>query len=176
MSQAGMSRINRIGMPIYSLCRSLSCEQLLATYAFGSREACKYMIQFVGPRLAFSNHIPVELLVGPAAPHSLPASPRMRYPVEAFTTPNPAYASTSTLERDLEELLLETSMHKLVQKEMTLLKGLELTKDRPVRLLTGFFEQGIITGLATMGAPTLFVTGIMVYYSLSRLVLPMLRR
>ncbi|KAF2139364.1 uncharacterized protein K452DRAFT_337527 [Aplosporella prunicola CBS 121167] len=46
-------------------------ELLLASYIFAMPTSAKYLGQFIGSQATFVNHIPLELLVGPAAPAEL---------------------------------------------------------------------------------------------------------
>lgn len=63
----------------------------LATYHFGSGYVGKYLAQFIDARISLVNHIPRELLVGPAHPAGYAVDPLSRYNVEMFTLPRPTF-------------------------------------------------------------------------------------
>lgn len=44
------------------LANGLTSDALLATYAFGDRKTCKYILQFVDSDVGFANTIPTEVL------------------------------------------------------------------------------------------------------------------
>jgi hypothetical protein len=148
---------------------------LLAAYVFGATDTCKYVAQFIASRSAFVNHIPLDLLVGPAAPLGIPTSPAMRYPVTAFSTPRPAYSNMSTVALELESVLSEKNSQVLARKKPQLLKKLQFPSDRPIKHMIGFFEQGILVGLGTVAAPILLALGTAGYLGITRVLLPRMR-
>lgn len=63
----------------------------LAAYHFGNGHVGKYLAQFIDARISLVNHIPRELLVGPAHPAGCAVDPLWRYDVDMFTLPRPAF-------------------------------------------------------------------------------------
>jgi hypothetical protein len=63
----------------------------LAAYHFGNPQVGKYLAQFVDARVSFVNHVPRELLVGPAHPTSHAVDLSTRYSVDMFTLARPAF-------------------------------------------------------------------------------------
>lgn len=72
----------------------------LAAYHFGNPQTCKYLAQFVDARVSFVNHVPRELLIGPARPVTQNVDSLAVYTVEMFSLSRPALIqpSTSSLE------------------------------------------------------------------------------
>ncbi|CAK7233785.1 hypothetical protein SBRCBS47491_008729 [Sporothrix bragantina] len=160
-----------------NLADSLSAEAppALATYVFGAPASCKYLSQFIASHATFVNHIPREMLIGPAAPMHIPVSPSVRYPVNAFTTPRPAFFNKSTVTHELEGILADGSRQAILQKQLELMKKLEVPPDRPVKQMIGFFEQGILVGLGTVATPILLALGTAGYLGVTRVLLPKVR-
>ncbi|GAM87652.1 hypothetical protein ANO11243_056790 [Dothideomycetidae sp. 11243] len=63
----------------------------LAGYFFGTPATGKYLSQFIPSQVSFINHIPPEILVGPAFPYGHAVDPHDRYPAALFTVPSPAF-------------------------------------------------------------------------------------
>ncbi|KAK0741126.1 hypothetical protein B0T18DRAFT_472524 [Schizothecium vesticola] len=82
---------------------------LLAGYFFASNDSAKYLSQFLPCHLSAINHIPTQLLVGPAASLAHASDPLYRYNPDMFTEPRPQFVPptappTATL-RAVEEVL-----------------------------------------------------------------------
>lgn len=125
--------------------------------------------------MSFANHIHTQFLVGPAVPNSVAPSDILRYPINAFTTPNPRYARRPPLAVELQRLLSTGRGTGTLAEAARMLKEQELEKDRPVRHTVGFFEQGFFTGLGVASLVATFGLGIFGYYGVYRWLLPLMR-
>ncbi|CAK7234545.1 hypothetical protein SCUCBS95973_008972 [Sporothrix curviconia] len=147
----------------------------LAAYVFGAPSNCKYLSQFILSQVAFANHVPLDMLVGPPAPLNVPMTPFTRYPVSAFTILRPVFYNKSRVAQESESFLSEDNPHVLAQKQLKFTGKLELPSERPVKHMIGFFEQGILVGLATAATPILLTLGTVGYIGVSRFLLPRIR-
>ncbi|MCJ1472608.1 hypothetical protein MMC13_001257 [Lambiella insularis] len=68
-----------------------SGEKSLALYVFAGPSPAKYLAQFIPAGTSFVNHIPGDMLVGPASPLDLPISTAVRYTRAMFETPSPQF-------------------------------------------------------------------------------------
>ncbi|KAF4414651.1 aldehyde dehydrogenase [Fusarium acutatum] len=73
------------------LAQQQSGSPALATYLFANPETAKYLSQFIEGAATFVNHVPTELLLGPAFPHTKPVDLKFRYPRDVLTLPRPQY-------------------------------------------------------------------------------------
>ncbi|TGO69076.1 hypothetical protein BELL_0791g00030 [Botrytis elliptica] len=65
---------------------------LLALYIFSDLSTAKFLAQHFNASTSYVNHIPLHLLVGPAAPSTpLPIPAFHKYSVEMFSSPCPQY-------------------------------------------------------------------------------------
>lgn len=62
-----------------------------AGFYFTSPAAGKYLSQFIPAQASFINHVPPQILVGPAFVQGYTADPLDRYATDMFTVPAPAY-------------------------------------------------------------------------------------
>ncbi|KAK8210515.1 Aldehyde/histidinol dehydrogenase [Phyllosticta capitalensis] len=134
----------------------------LAAYLFADPASAKYLAQFLRTRATYTNHVPYELLLGPAlpvvaaAPPSTSASP---YPPSLFTTPHPDFAVPSPLSASLSTILAPTT--KTASTSSSPLNVLArdatapLPPNRKYKKGVGFFEQGILIGLGLTAGPIL---------------------
>ncbi|RMD44991.1 hypothetical protein DV735_g76, partial [Chaetothyriales sp. CBS 134920] len=130
---------------------------LLALYIFADLKAAKYLSQFISADLSLTNHIPPQLLVGPAAPLQYPVSISGRYTNEMFSSPSPELVVPTEKDR----LWARYLDGQISPQEADKVKA-ELTKPlgdigEPEGKATGFFEQGFHLGL---GVEVLAITGI----------------
>ncbi|KAL4892402.1 Aldehyde/histidinol dehydrogenase [Aspergillus ambiguus] len=121
---------------------------LTATYAFAIPSAAKYLTQFIDSHISWVNHVPLDMLIGPALPTNSVLS-RTRYTTEVLQVPRPQYITESS-QADLVKAVLNPSK-KGQDAWKEALSPLPPTKQR-AGFHIGFFEQGIITG----GLITLF--------------------
>ena len=121
----------------------------LAAYHFGSAATGKYLSQFIEAQHTFINHVPHNLLIGPALPLSTTASdPRQRYPTTLFSVPRPVYINgpkTGTPKASAE----------LIAEATTPLKRFKRHPGGGV----GFFEQGFLINAGIVVVSTLTCTG-----------------
>ncbi|KAK4986145.1 hypothetical protein LTR50_005517 [Elasticomyces elasticus] len=142
-----------------------SYDTLLATYVFANLPSAKYLAQFINARVAFVNHVPTELLVGPASPLNEAVNPSLRYPTTLFSVPRPQYATAPQRSALLAEVLRSGSA-KEIQRLPAALKAEELgAVKRPMGGGIGYFEQGILTGLGMVLTPTLAAMGVLGWYA-----------
>ncbi|KAK5657297.1 hypothetical protein OQA88_3359 [Cercophora sp. LCS_1] len=86
---------------------------LLAGYFFAEPGAAKYLAQFMDCQASFVNHIPTQLLVGPAAPKGHALDLLWRYNPDMFTVPRPQFVpSPAPIEaaRLVDELLAKDAI------------------------------------------------------------------
>lgn len=103
----------------------------LAAYHFGNAQVSKYLAQFVDARASFVNHVPRELLVGPAHPASHVIDVAARYTVDMFSLARPAFTKSSPTSSELAAALSSansTAARKLLEQA---LQPLKITKRMP---------------------------------------------
>lgn len=108
---------------------------------------------------------------GPIAPDANPPNPATYglYDTELFTVPRPKYVAGSKTSERLGALLGNPSPQHIEALVAEAAGELSDTK-RPKRLVKlGFFEQGIVTGLALVLTTALGCTGVAGYYLASYL-------
>lgn len=91
----------------------------LAAYHFGNPATGKYLAQFVDAAISLVNHIPRELLVGPAFPAGHPIDLSNKYPVDLFSRARPAFINPSKTTRDLSVALSskdKSAAHKILEQ------------------------------------------------------------
>ncbi|KAE8154444.1 aldehyde dehydrogenase PutA [Aspergillus avenaceus] len=129
-----------------------------ATYTFASPAAAKYVSESIDAHTAWINHVPFEMLVGPAIPANFPINPSTRYTRESFEVSRPQVVvkSANTI-LTMKVLDKEASRLKYIQEVFS---PLPAVRQRPGHSI-GFFEQGIITG-GLLGLTSLitFVSGV----------------
>ncbi|KAF2158259.1 hypothetical protein K461DRAFT_265028 [Myriangium duriaei CBS 260.36] len=126
---------------------SISDEPLLASFIFAAPRASKYLSQFVISDCSFTNHIPAQLLVGPAAPTSHPILVDTRLPSLFFSRPSPEFLTQSLIDRDSARLL-DTNAPVVLEKLKAEARSPLPKSDEPDNRGIGFFEQGILTDIA----------------------------
>jgi hypothetical protein len=100
----------------------------LAAYHFGNPQVGKYLAQFVDARVSFVNHIPRELLVGPAHPASHTVEPSTRYTVDMFTLPRPAFIQPTTTSTELAGIMAAanaSTAQKFLEQALSPLKAMK---------------------------------------------------
>lgn len=145
-------------------------QTLLAAYHFGTPPTAKYLSQFVPADASFANHIPVRLLLGPAAPSCHPLDIEKRYTTVHFTRASPAYI---TLPPASPPGLLTTAR---AAKESCRAAAALLTHatqeikegKRAEHVAFGYFEKSIFIGLSVVGIPLITGVGISLFYGLRR--------
>ncbi|KAL4927329.1 uncharacterized protein BDV17DRAFT_267407 [Aspergillus undulatus] len=129
-------------------------DTLAATYAFAEPTSAKYLTQFIDSHVSYINHVPLEMLIGPALPTNPPPSGctnrSVRYDTSLFELPRPQFVSEtssgSLVRRILEEKPGSTSKGSSATEVWNeVVKPLPSTGQKNGPRI-GFFEQGIITG------------------------------
>lgn len=126
----------------------------LAAYHFGNLATGKYLSQFIDAEVSFINHVPREILVGPAAPSGYPLQLSNRYPFDLFTVSRPAYVHCTESSASLLKVLRGesgTSAQKLLVDAATPLAEYKRHPGGGV----GFFEQGFLINAGMIVASTL---------------------
>lgn len=137
---------------------------LLASYVFAAPGSANYLSQFIYSRTAFINHIPTEILVGPAAPLNHPTKSVPRYPVTLFSQPRPHYLTPPPESALLGTLLRATDPKVLRQLEERDVAALPKGKERPLGGGLGFFEQGFVAGAIVVLTPVVVGIGALSVY------------
>ncbi|KAL4975279.1 Aldehyde/histidinol dehydrogenase [Aspergillus desertorum] len=141
-------------------------EPLAATYAFADAPSAKYLTQFIDAHISFVNHVPVDLLIGPAFPVSThPAADRStRYNAAAFQVPRPQFVTESSSTTLTRTVLDRPTSAEAVKVWDDAVKPLPPTGQKAGRRI-GFFEQGILTGVGITLISAIGVVGAVGYYS-----------
>lgn len=139
-------------------------EPCLAAYHFANAASAKYLSQFVDSEVSFINHVPREILVGPAFPTTHAVDPSRRYPVSLFTKPRPAFVSPqSSNSVQLVSALTSpsnSSAKALLQEAMTPLVAMKRSEGGGV----GFFEQGFLMNASLVLVTVLSISGGSAYW------------
>ncbi|PYI19517.1 aldehyde dehydrogenase PutA [Aspergillus violaceofuscus CBS 115571] len=117
---------------------------LAATYAFAAPASAKYLTQFIDSYISWVNHVPTDMLIGPAYPTNLTPSPDTRYSTLSLQVPRPQLI-TPTSNAALTQTVLSTKNSHWNQVWTENLAPLPAIGQRAGKKI-GFFEQGIITG------------------------------
>ncbi|KAF1816421.1 hypothetical protein P152DRAFT_428480 [Eremomyces bilateralis CBS 781.70] len=135
--------------------RYVLSESPIACFAFASAQAAKYICQYVRSDIGFVNHIPFELLVGPAAPINRPFSLESRYCPSFFSKPTPRFVKSSAQSILFQAAVLESNEVAISRILEGAVEKLPEPK-RPKRLIPrGFFEEGVRTGAIVVFSPLL---------------------
>ncbi|KAK4942426.1 hypothetical protein LTR10_017873 [Elasticomyces elasticus] len=138
-------------------------ETHLAAYLFSDLPTSKYLSQFIRSRTSFANHVPTDLLIGPAAPAGFATSMQPRYTKDMFSRPSPEQVSISPQHDLLVRFLEANSRESQSQTENELTQPLP-PMNEPSRNAMGFFEQGLVTGGVLGLASILTAVTVMVRY------------
>jgi hypothetical protein len=141
-------------------------EALAATYAFADPPSAKYLTQYIEAHISLINHLPVDLLIGPAYPITtqLPADRSTRYNAASFLVPHPQFVTESASSTLLRSVLDKPTSAEAVKVWDDALKPLPPTGQRSGKRI-GFFEQGILTGVGITLFSVIGVVGAVGYYS-----------
>ncbi|KAI5917315.1 Aldehyde/histidinol dehydrogenase [Camillea tinctor] len=119
---------------------------LLAGYFFGDAGSAKYMAQHLPCHVSCLNHIPVQLLVGPAAPITHDPDIKHRYNANMFSVARPQYVERPTgAFTNAEKLLQGVKGISTSRIRALAVKPLKPT-GQPSNWALGFFEQGFFVG------------------------------
>jgi hypothetical protein len=109
----------------------------LAAYHFGSPQVGKYLAQFVDARVSFVNHIPRDLLVGPARPVTQAVDASATYTVEMFSLARPAFIAPSSSSSEIAAALSSaTGSRKLLEQALSPLKAMKRNPGGGVGMLS----------------------------------------
>jgi hypothetical protein len=98
----------------------------LAAYHFGNASVGKYLAQFVDARVSSVNHIPRDLLVGPARPVTEVGNASATYIVEMFSLARPAFITPSTSSSEIAAAMSSaTGSRKLLESALSPLKAMK---------------------------------------------------
>ncbi|PYI05112.1 hypothetical protein BO78DRAFT_419971 [Aspergillus sclerotiicarbonarius CBS 121057] len=133
--------------------------EYLVAYHFADPAAGKFLSQQINSHWSFINHIPVQLLVGPALPLKQgPFSPNLRYTKEMLSKLRP-----EVILPDQGSIVGLEDLHNPTSSKLQLLRQRET---QPLREMgqgpgtaIGFFEQGIILGALVIVLPVVSVVG-----------------
>nr|OQO17170.1 hypothetical protein B0A51_15374 [Rachicladosporium sp. CCFEE 5018] len=158
---------------------SVSETTYLASYIFANPPTAKYLSQFIPSSASFINHIPSDLLIGPAAPYfpQQPLDVTRRYTPEMFSVCSPEIVQTSPPAAKAAFALFGESSGQVQGKEALSAKQLAELAVRPLKptgqplqhAKIGFFEQGILIGLGTAATPILLTLGTGLYFGVRAL-------
>ncbi|USP82362.1 aldehyde dehydrogenase [Curvularia clavata] len=141
-------------------------ETLLAGYHFGTPETDKYLSQFVVADASFANHIPLRLLLGPAAPSSQPFDVEKRYTKQHFTRLSPAYITAPASQMALAKVLGGKDSARAATELLSRAAQEIKEKKRKESIAIGYFEQGILVGLGVYGIPLLTCIGATLFFGI----------
>ena len=131
---------------------------LLAGYIFAEPRAAKYLAQFVDCHISTVNHIPVHLLVGPAAPLSHPPDFHYRYSRAMFSVPRPQF-----VEPPPESLAKAADLLQGGKVSTSALRALAVAPLKPTGQkpypIAGFFEAGALLGVSITASVVLPLLG-----------------
>jgi hypothetical protein len=132
---------------------------LLAGYYFGTPSAGKYLSQFIKADVSLVNHVPYQLLLGPAAPAFHTINIDTRYTKGQFARTSPAFIRPTTSHTALAKVLGGKESRK-ASAEMLVKATQEIKeKKRAEWIAIGYFEQGILIGLGLYGIPLIACIG-----------------
>ena len=114
-----------------------------ATYHLGSPETGKYLSQFMPSAASFVNHVPRELLLGPASPQSHTLDLANRYPANLFTVPRPQYIVPTAESQKLAPAFAADGNSYARQLAAEAVQDLQVM-NRASGKSVGFFEQGFL--------------------------------
>ncbi|EMR84000.1 putative aldehyde dehydrogenase protein [Botrytis cinerea BcDW1] len=122
---------------------------LLALYIFSDLSTAKFLAQHFNASTSYVNHIPLHLLVGPAAASTpLPIPAFHKYSAEMFSSTCPQYIALPPEDLLVVDKVLAggSESNELLKKiQKVAVKALPETGQAPGHAI-GFFEQGILLG------------------------------
>ncbi|KFY88807.1 hypothetical protein V498_06667 [Pseudogymnoascus sp. VKM F-4517 (FW-2822)] len=136
---------------------------LLAAYIFAQPPEAKFIAQHLKAHLTVVNQIPMNLLVGPAAPSGTAMEYRYRYSPDMFSIPRPQYISALPTELSVVDEHLVPGRRSNGTKKAKQLRPLATQKlpstGQAQGFDIGFFEQGILLGLGVVFTIVVPATG-----------------
>jgi hypothetical protein len=119
----------------------------LAAYHFGNPQVGKYLAQFVDARVSFVNHIPRELLVGPAHPTAHAVDLSTRYSVDMFTLARPAFIQPTTSSAEIAAVMASangSAAQKFLEKALSPLAEMKRKAGGGVGMYLLFFYLAVL--------------------------------
>ncbi|KAH7134972.1 Aldehyde/histidinol dehydrogenase [Dendryphion nanum] len=155
--------ISTITSPDHAIDLLSQAEPPSAAYYFAEPSHAKYLDQFVASKVSFTNHIPAQLLLGPAAPLHQIFDLEKRYATEHFTRAAPAFVRSSVSQERLALALSRKDQHLAQVLLRDAAKEIKEAK-RAEWIARGFFENGIFIGLGIYGVPILSCVGAAIFF------------
>ncbi|KAG9256756.1 Aldehyde/histidinol dehydrogenase [Emericellopsis atlantica] len=124
---------------------------LAAAYAFCTPAMAKYFCQFTKSELHFANQLPTKLLYGPMAPNGNPPcdASLTLYTQNMFTVPRPQFIVSAKNNERIDAFHFGRDSVQDLDKFAAEATAQLPDPKRPGKAVPlGFFEQGIVTGLA----------------------------
>ncbi|KAI2787949.1 hypothetical protein POX_f08331 [Penicillium oxalicum] len=122
-------------------------QTLAAVYAFAAPASAKYLTQFIDADISWVNHVPSNMLLGPAIPRNTAYNKHTRYATTLFQKPRPQLVVPSTTAYAVDTILDSKTTVRSDALWRAALLPLPPTKQR-AGFKIGFFEQGILTGVS----------------------------
>ncbi|KNG85751.1 hypothetical protein ANOM_005718 [Aspergillus nomiae NRRL 13137] len=147
---------------------ALEGSKCLVAYHFAQPAAAKFLSQQINSRLAVANHIPPELLVGPAIPlhNGQPSSfPMLRYSTEMLSQPRPEYIQEAKKPAITLQELKDLDRVALDRVRVEARSALRSTGQGSGTAI-GFFEQGILVGAVFIVLPVVSLVGYGGWYTI----------
>ncbi|KAK4556291.1 hypothetical protein LTR86_006435 [Recurvomyces mirabilis] len=135
----------------------------LAAYHFSNPASAKYLTQFIEASVTFVNHVPAEILVGPAFPTGRPVDLAVRYPRELFQLQRPAFISNTITSTALSTALASQNSPAAAKLLAEASAPLAAFKRHPGGGV-GFFEQGFLMNAGILLTTTISVSGFTIYW------------
>ncbi|KGO71716.1 Aldehyde dehydrogenase, N-terminal [Penicillium italicum] len=126
-----------------NFCNSMGT--LNATYTFAAPAAAKYVSESIDAGLAWVNHVPYDMLVGPALPLNSALSEETRYAPDFFQVSRGQILHKSPNTTLARSLLKSAGKPKIEVSLWQFMGPLPSMQQRPGHKI-GFFEQGFLTG------------------------------
>ncbi|KAF2728097.1 ALDH-like protein [Polyplosphaeria fusca] len=159
-----ISAITSLDHAVDLISSNLPDSYLSSAYHFAAPTHAKYLAQFVKSDVSFVNHIPLSLLLGPTTPRFQAFNLDSRYTPAHFQRASPQYIKPPSSQTNLIETLStdrsKVSCTKLLSASTTEIQP----RKRPDSIAVGFFEQGILIGLAVYGIPLATCLGASLFY------------
>ncbi|KAH8891372.1 ALDH-like protein [Thozetella sp. PMI_491] len=128
---------------------------LLASYVFAEARAAKYIAQHLPAQISVVNQIPVQLLVGPAAPSDQAPDFLYRYTKEMFSVTRPQFIEPLPEALQKAEQLLSGTSKGMTSSSLRALAVKPLAPTgQPKNQQIGFFESGFFYG-ASISLPVI---------------------
>ncbi|KAJ5653299.1 aldehyde dehydrogenase PutA [Penicillium lividum] len=143
-----------------NFCNSMGT--LNATYTFAAPAAAKYVSESIDAGVAWINHVPLDMLVGPVLPCNVAFSQETRYTIDLFQVSRGQILHRSSNTSLAKSVLCSARTSHVQASLRQVLVPLPSLKQRPGHKI-GFFEQGFVTG-ASLILSSLVAIGVVAGY------------